>query len=73
MFNTANAEHATRVLNVDTDPLIQAAKISMGVDKDEEVEKTLAWFRFPLHWVEAEERQREAARFTMMQSTLSSP
>ena len=64
MFNTADAEHATRVLNVDIDPLIQAAKISMGVDKDEEVKKTLAWltFRFPLSWVEAEERQREATK-----------
>jgi len=70
VFNTADAEHTTRVLNVDTDPLIQAAKNSMGVDKDEEVEKTLAWFRFPLSWVEAEERQREAARLNTQESDL---
>jgi hypothetical protein len=62
MFNTADAQHATRVLNIETDPLIQAAKISFGVDKDEEVEETLAWFRLPLSWVEAEKRQREAAK-----------
>lgn len=46
MFNDPDAEHATRVGDVAGDPLIQAARISMGVDVDPTVDETLQWFRW---------------------------
>jgi hypothetical protein len=46
MFNDPDADHATRVGDVAGDPLIQAARISMGVDADPAVDETLQWFRW---------------------------
>ncbi|KAJ7933910.1 hypothetical protein B0H13DRAFT_685906 [Mycena leptocephala] len=46
MFNDPDADHATRVGDVAGDPLIQAARISMGVDADLAVDETLQWFRW---------------------------
>ncbi|KAJ6613630.1 hypothetical protein B0H10DRAFT_1763253, partial [Mycena sp. CBHHK59/15] len=50
MFNRSNAKHLTRVRNVTEDPLIQAARVSMGVNLDASLEDTLMWYRWPLHW-----------------------
>ncbi|KAJ7260894.1 hypothetical protein B0H12DRAFT_1181775 [Mycena haematopus] len=58
MFNYPDANHIARVRNLAQDPLIQAARVSMGVDQDESLEKTLQWYRWPLNWVRAEQ-QRE--------------
>ncbi|KAJ7720815.1 hypothetical protein B0H16DRAFT_1603962 [Mycena metata] len=48
MFNDRYADHLTRVLNAAEDPLIQAARIAMGVDLDPTLEATLQWIRWPL-------------------------
>jgi hypothetical protein len=61
MFNEPDANHITRIRNLAQDPLIESARISMGVDKDKSLEQTLQWFRWPLNWLQAEERQREMA------------
>ncbi|KAJ7714245.1 hypothetical protein DFH07DRAFT_900173 [Mycena maculata] len=61
MFNEPEANHIIRVRNLAQDPLIESARVSMGVDKDQSLEKTLQWFRWPLNWLQAEERQREMA------------
>ncbi|KAJ6603791.1 hypothetical protein B0H10DRAFT_1923033 [Mycena sp. CBHHK59/15] len=70
MFNRPHADHFTRVRNVAGDPLIQAARVSMGVDQDKSLEGTLQWYRWPLHWLHAEERQRQRAGLTQLQSEL---
>ncbi|KAJ7100349.1 hypothetical protein C8R44DRAFT_809712 [Mycena epipterygia] len=60
MFNKPNANHLTRVRDLVEDPLIKSARVAMGVDQDESVEKTLQWVRWPLNWLHAEVRQRES-------------
>lgn len=67
MFNKPNADHLKRVLDMAEDPLIQSARVSMGVDQDPSLETTLQWFRWPLYWLQAEERQRERARLEQLQ------
>ncbi|KAJ6474747.1 hypothetical protein C8R45DRAFT_381826 [Mycena sanguinolenta] len=47
MFNERDADHLNRVLDVAGDPLIQSARICMGVDLDPTLEDTLQWIRFP--------------------------
>ncbi|KAJ7248548.1 hypothetical protein B0H12DRAFT_1324622 [Mycena haematopus] len=69
MFNTSRADHLTRARNVTQDPLIQAARISMRVDLDSSLENTLMWYRWPLHWLHAEEREKE--RLAQLQSELA--
>jgi hypothetical protein len=58
MFNKPNAGHATRARSVD-DPLIESARVAMGVKLDPSLENTLMWYRWPLHWLHAEVRARE--------------
>jgi hypothetical protein len=60
MFNKPNANHLTRVRDLAEDPLIKSARVAMGVDRDESVEKTLQWVRWPLNWLHAEARQLES-------------
>ncbi|KAJ7100339.1 hypothetical protein C8R44DRAFT_888184 [Mycena epipterygia] len=60
MFNKPNANHLTRVRDLAEDPLIKSARVAMGVDQDESVEKTLQWVRWPLNWLHAEVRQRDS-------------
>ncbi|KAJ7823283.1 hypothetical protein B0H13DRAFT_1919732 [Mycena leptocephala] len=43
MVNERNADHVNRVLNRNKDPLIQSARISMGTDRNETLEKALQW------------------------------
>ncbi|KAF8146911.1 hypothetical protein K438DRAFT_2028016 [Mycena galopus ATCC 62051] len=59
MFNRPQVDHITRVRNLVEDPLIQSARVSMGVDQDKSLEDTLQWYRWPLHWLDAEQRERE--------------
>ena len=59
MFNDKIADHVNRVRDVAGDPLIQSARISMGVDQDPSLEATLQWFRWPLNWVAAEKTEGE--------------
>ncbi|KAJ7130395.1 hypothetical protein C8R44DRAFT_775477 [Mycena epipterygia] len=47
MFNERNADHLNRVLDPE-DPLIQSARISMGVDQTPALEDTLQWIRWPI-------------------------
>ncbi|KAJ7712199.1 hypothetical protein B0H16DRAFT_1814731 [Mycena metata] len=54
MFNKPDADHIKRVHNLAQDPLIESARVSMGVDKDESLEQTLQWYRWPLNWLQAE-------------------
>ncbi|KAJ7510414.1 hypothetical protein B0H11DRAFT_2216213 [Mycena galericulata] len=61
MFNKRETDHLQRVLDVAEDPLLQSARVSVGVDQDPSLEETLQWFRFPLYWVEDEERIRKRA------------
>ncbi|KAJ7264436.1 hypothetical protein B0H12DRAFT_227451 [Mycena haematopus] len=46
MFNDPDADHLNRILDVAGDPLIQAARICLGVKEDPSLESTLQWFRF---------------------------
>ncbi|KAJ7248550.1 hypothetical protein B0H12DRAFT_1123255 [Mycena haematopus] len=66
MFNKPGADHLTRTRNVTEDPLIQAARVSMAVDLDSSLENTLMWYRWPLHWLHAEVREKE--RLAQLQS-----
>ncbi|KAJ7094919.1 hypothetical protein C8R44DRAFT_595278, partial [Mycena epipterygia] len=50
MFNKPDTDHFARVRNLKEDPLIESARVSMAVDKDPSLEKTLQWYRWPLHW-----------------------
>ncbi|KAJ7260887.1 hypothetical protein B0H12DRAFT_1106884 [Mycena haematopus] len=59
MFNYPDTNHIARVRNLAQDPLIQSARVSMGVDQDESLEKTLQWFRWPLNWVQAERQDSD--------------
>ncbi|KAJ7726437.1 hypothetical protein DFH07DRAFT_1000843 [Mycena maculata] len=59
IFNRPDANHLARVRDLVEDPLIKSARVAMGVDRDESVEKTLQWVRWPLNWFHAEVRQRE--------------
>ena len=61
MFNIREADHIARAHNATEDPIIQAARVAMGVDQDPLLEKTLQWYRWPLHWLNAEERERRSA------------
>lgn len=71
MFNRPDADHLTRVRDVVADPLIESARVSMGVDQDESLEDTLQWYRWPLHWLHAEQRERERIEeLTQLQSEL---
>ncbi|KAJ7110305.1 hypothetical protein C8R43DRAFT_1079350 [Mycena crocata] len=54
MFNSPDADHIARVHNLAQDPLIESARVSMGVDKDESLEQTLQWYRWPLNWLGTE-------------------
>ncbi|KAJ7084188.1 hypothetical protein C8R44DRAFT_862294 [Mycena epipterygia] len=65
MFNKPNADHLKRVLDMAEDPLIQSARVSMGVDQDPSVETQ--WFLWSLYWLQAEEPQRERARLEQLQ------
>ncbi|KAJ7644507.1 hypothetical protein FB45DRAFT_898091 [Roridomyces roridus] len=47
MFNGAEANHLERIKDIANDPLIQGARIAMGVDGDPELEKTLKWHLWP--------------------------
>ncbi|KAJ7486345.1 hypothetical protein B0H11DRAFT_2015783 [Mycena galericulata] len=70
MFNRPDANHLTRVRDV-ADPLIESARVSMGVDQDKSLEDTLQWYRWPLHWLHAEQRERERIEeLTQLQSEL---
>lgn len=62
MFNESVADHHNRVCNMAEDPLIESARVCMGVDKDPSLEATLQWFRWPLDWLGIEERQKDWAR-----------
>jgi hypothetical protein len=71
MFNRPDADHFTRVSNVAEDPLIESARVSMGVDQDKALEDSLQWYRWPLHWLHAEQRERERLEeLTLLQSEL---
>ncbi|KAJ7087321.1 hypothetical protein B0H15DRAFT_909236 [Mycena belliarum] len=59
MFNKRSANHIRRIRERDTDPLIQAARVAMGVDNDPSLEATLQWFRFPLRWVLMEKNMKK--------------
>ncbi|KAF7352430.1 Ribosomal-protein-alanine acetyltransferase [Mycena venus] len=48
MFNKHDTDHITRVQNRDIDPLIQSARIAMGVDRDPSLEDTLQWVQWPM-------------------------
>ncbi|KAJ7234306.1 hypothetical protein B0H12DRAFT_1327711 [Mycena haematopus] len=61
MFNHPDANHIARVRNLAQDPLIQSARVSMGVDQDESLEKTLQWFRWPLNWLRAERQDSDSS------------
>ncbi|KAJ7283987.1 hypothetical protein C8J57DRAFT_1294087, partial [Mycena rebaudengoi] len=61
MFNRPDADHFTRVRNLAEVPLIDSARVAMGVDKDRSLEDTLQWYRWPLHWLYVEQRERERA------------
>ncbi|KAJ7260944.1 hypothetical protein B0H12DRAFT_1231675 [Mycena haematopus] len=60
MFNDSDANHIARVRNLAQDPLIASARVSMGVDQDESLEKTLQWFRWPLNWMRADSDDSES-------------
>ncbi|KAJ7073265.1 hypothetical protein B0H15DRAFT_1027530 [Mycena belliarum] len=68
MFNRRDADHlrVARVRNVVDDPLIEAARVSMGVDQDKSLESPLQWFRWPLHWLHAEQKERYAREMAEM-------
>ncbi|KAJ7936665.1 hypothetical protein B0H13DRAFT_1853095 [Mycena leptocephala] len=77
MFNKPDTDHFARVRNLKEDPLIESARVSMGVDKDPSLEKTLQWYR--CHWIgfmqrsrerKRAERERERAELTQLQSEL---
>ncbi|KAJ7920203.1 hypothetical protein B0H13DRAFT_1987378 [Mycena leptocephala] len=71
MFNRPDADHFTRVRNVAEDPLIESARVSMGVDQDKALEDSLQWYRWPLHWLHAEQRELERLEeLTQLQSEL---
>ena len=70
MFNNKNADHLKLVCDIERDPLIQSARVSMGVDKDPSLEATLQWFRYPIDWLEAEERLKEAEEDAELQRDL---
>ncbi|KAJ7499449.1 hypothetical protein FB451DRAFT_1385149 [Mycena latifolia] len=67
MFNRPDCDHLNRVLDVAGDPLIQSARVSMGVDQDPSLEETLQWFQFPLNWLGEEEHHREMERLTKLE------
>ncbi|KAJ7773691.1 hypothetical protein DFH07DRAFT_801545 [Mycena maculata] len=48
MFNKEKANHIERVRDLAGDPLINSARVAMGVDRDPLLEKTLQWVRWPL-------------------------
>ncbi|KAJ7087325.1 hypothetical protein B0H15DRAFT_801374 [Mycena belliarum] len=50
MYNDPVVNHLERVRDKFTDPLIEAARVALAVDQD--LEKTLQWFRFPLDWLD---------------------
>ncbi|KAJ7116008.1 hypothetical protein C8R44DRAFT_628262 [Mycena epipterygia] len=60
IYNERYADHLQRVLDVKNDPVIQAARVAMGVDQDPLIEETLQWLRYPINWVVAEARQTRA-------------
>ncbi|KAJ7747321.1 hypothetical protein B0H16DRAFT_1555557 [Mycena metata] len=62
IFNRPNTDHLTRVRDVANDPLIQAARVSMGVDLDQSLESTLMWYRWPLSAEERERRKEDLVR-----------
>ncbi|KAJ7264435.1 hypothetical protein B0H12DRAFT_1321391 [Mycena haematopus] len=47
MFNDPDADHLNRIRDVAGDPLIQSARICLGVNADPSLESTLQWIRFP--------------------------
>ncbi|KAJ7237321.1 hypothetical protein B0H12DRAFT_110601 [Mycena haematopus] len=49
MWNT-NAEDINRARHPTEDPIVQAARVAVGVDEDPSLDKTLQWFRWPLNW-----------------------
>jgi hypothetical protein len=76
MFNRPDAEHFIRVRNLAEDPLIESARLAMGVDKDKSLEDTLQWYRWPLHWLYVEQRERERAEDELSElekNTLTKP
>ncbi|KAJ7243191.1 hypothetical protein B0H12DRAFT_1221211 [Mycena haematopus] len=58
----SEVEFVQRAQNATADPIIQAARVAMGVDQDPKLEETLQWFRWPLGWLHLEEHQRWLAR-----------
>ncbi|KAJ7504284.1 hypothetical protein B0H11DRAFT_1981483 [Mycena galericulata] len=46
MFNERDADHLKRVSDLAGDPLIQSARVCLGVYQDPTLEETLHWFRF---------------------------
>ncbi|KAJ7096541.1 hypothetical protein B0H15DRAFT_825619 [Mycena belliarum] len=70
LFNRAGAKHLTRVLDVASDNVINAARIAMGVDQDPSIEKTLQWFRYPLDWVRSETTNEELRRLFQLDREL---
>ncbi|KAJ7336235.1 hypothetical protein DFH08DRAFT_284677 [Mycena albidolilacea] len=49
-FNAVKSDHVNRahIDNADKDPVIQAARVAMGVDQDPSLEGTLQWYKWPL-------------------------
>ncbi|KAJ7191370.1 hypothetical protein B0H12DRAFT_1246294 [Mycena haematopus] len=60
MFNL-EAEDINRARHPTEDPVIQAARVAVGVDQDPSLDKTLQWFRWPLGWFDLKEYRRMMA------------
>ncbi|KAJ7628594.1 hypothetical protein FB45DRAFT_41185 [Roridomyces roridus] len=53
MFNRPCSEHFKHADKLDN-PVIESARVAMGVDFDRKLEFTLMWHRWPLNWLHKE-------------------
>ncbi|KAJ7191369.1 hypothetical protein B0H12DRAFT_1082820 [Mycena haematopus] len=60
MWNT-EAEDINRARHPTEDPVVQAARVAVGVDEDPSLDKTLQWLRWPLDWFTLKEYARMMA------------
>ncbi|KAJ7628588.1 hypothetical protein FB45DRAFT_918697 [Roridomyces roridus] len=65
MSNKAYMKHLT-CSKTPNDPVIQAARVAMGVDKDPSLEATLNWYRWPLNWMHEEILDRRNAKCQLL-------
>ncbi|KAJ7191371.1 hypothetical protein B0H12DRAFT_110539 [Mycena haematopus] len=60
MWNT-NAEEINRARHPTEDPVVQAARVAVGVDQDPSLDKPLQWIRWPLDWFKTKDYARMMA------------